>query len=119
MATRQKVSGLYKSSIATETWYPFPGIELGRAGGAVATITLTGNGGSGATATSNLATTDDGNGSDLTVNLTAASGVVTAMTVGSNAGDGYRIGDQITVSAALAGTASAVTGTVASLSYTN
>lgn len=119
MATRQKITGLYKSSLNSETWYPFPGVELGRAGGAVATITLTGNGGSGATAKSNLATTDDGNGTGLTVNLTAASGVVTAITVGNNAGDGYRIGDQITVSAALAGTASAVTGTIAALTYTN
>ena len=119
MATRQKISGLYKSSLASETWYPFPGVELGRAGGAVATLTVIGNGGSGATNKTNLVTTDDGNGTGLTVNLTAAAGVVTAITVGNNAGDGYRIGDQITVSAANAGTASNVTGTVATLSYTN
>ena len=117
MATRQKISGLYKSSIASETWYPFPGIELGRAGGAVATVTVTGNGGSGATTKTNQVTTTDGRGSGLTVNLTAAGGVVTAIALGNAAGSGYRIGDQITVSAAAAGTASAVTGTVASLSY--
>lgn len=117
MAVRQTVDGVGVTN--SETWYPFPGIELGRAGGAVATVTLTGNGGSGATSMSNKVTTTDRNGSGLTVNLTAAGGVVTAIAVGSNAGDGYRIGDQITVSAAVAGTASAVTGTVASLSYTN
>lgn len=117
MAVRQIVDGVGVTT--SETWYPFPGIELGRAGAAVATILLTGNGGSGATSKSNQVTTTDKGGSALTVNLTAADGVVTAITVGSNAGDGYRVGDQITVSAAAAGTASAVTGTVASLSYTN
>lgn len=119
MATRQKITGLYKSTLNSETWYPLSPIELGRSGAAVATVTLTGNGGSGATAKSNQVTTTDRNGSGLTVNLTAASGVVTGITVGDNAGDGYRIGDQITVSAAAAGTASAVTGTVATLTYTN
>jgi hypothetical protein len=117
MATRQKISGLYKSSIASETWYPTPPIEYSRAGGKVASITLTGNGGSGATTMTNKATTSDGRGTGLTVNLTAGSGVVTAVAVGNATGTGYRIGDQITISTAVAGTASAVTGTVASLSY--
>lgn len=117
MAVRQTVDGVGVTT--SQTWYPFAPVELGRAGGAVVSITLTGNGGSGATNKTNLATTDDGNGTGLTVNLTATAGVVTTIAVGNNAGDGYRIGDQITVSAALAGTASAVTGTVASLSYTN
>jgi hypothetical protein len=117
MAVRQIVDGVGVTN--SETWYPLPPIELGRAGASVATITLTGNGGSGATTMTDKATTTDKGGSDLTVNLTAVEGVVTAITVGSNAGDGYRIGDQITVSTTVAGTASAVTGTVASLSYTN
>lgn len=117
MAIRQTVDGVGVTT--SQTWYPFAPVELGRAGGSVVTVTLTGNGGSGATNKTNQATTSDRNGSGLTVNLTAAAGVVTAITVGNNAGDGYRIGDQITVSAAAAGTASAVTGTVASLTYTN
>jgi hypothetical protein len=115
MAVRQVVDGVGVTN--SETWYPFPGIELGRAGGKVATVTLTGNGGSGATTMTNKATTTSKNGSGLTVNLTAAAGVVTAIALGNNAGTGYRIGDQITVSAVVAGTATAVTGTVASLSY--
>jgi hypothetical protein len=115
MAVRQIIDGVGVTN--SETWYPFPGIELGRAGGKVATVILTGNGGSGATTMTNTATTTSKNGTGLTVNLTAATGVVTAITLGDNAGTGYRIGDQITVSAVVAGTASAVTGTVASLSY--
>lgn len=117
MAIRQTVDGVGVTN--SDTWYPFPPVELGRAGAAVATVTVTGNGGSGATTMTNRATTTDGGGSALTVNLTASNGVVTAIAVGNNAGDGYRIGDQITVSAATAGTASAVTGVVATLTYTN
>jgi hypothetical protein len=121
MAIRQRIASLYKSAIASETWYPFPGIELGRPG-KVATITLgtaTGdNGTSGATTVSNKATTTDGKGSGLTVDITAAAGVVTAVAINSgNAGSGYRIGDKITVSAAVAGTGTPVVGYVATLSY--
>ena len=78
----------------------------------VAAIAVTGNGTSGATAKTNLATTTSGKGTGLTVNLAAAGGVVTAITVGNSAGLGYELGDTIGITTTLAGTAVAVTGTV-------
>ena len=70
----------------------------------------------------NKATTTDGGGSNLKVDLTIASNVCSAIAVDAAAaadGDGYRIGDKITVSASDAGTSSAVVGYVTSLEYEN
>ena len=78
----------------------------------VSAITMTWYGTSGATAKNNLATTTNGKGTGLTVNLAAIGGVVTAITVGNNAGLGYELGDTIAVSTALTGTAAPVTGNV-------
>ena len=125
MATQQTVTGV--GGQTSLTWYPQPPVEWGRAGGAVATITLgtaTGdNGTSGAGSPIDAAATaTDGNGSALKVDLAVAGDVVTAITVDADAandGDGYRIGDKITVTAANASTATDVIGYVATLEYEN
>ena len=113
--------------LTSKTWFTQPPVEWGRAGGAVATIALgtaTGdNGTSGAGSAVDAATTaTDGGGSGLKVDLAVASDVVTAITVdaaAANDGDGYRIGDKITITAANASTATDVVGYVTSLEYEN
>ena len=114
-------------SLTSKTWFNQPPVEWGRAGGAVATIALgsaTGdNGTSGAgSAVDAAATATDGGGSGLKVDLAVGSDVVTGITVDAGAdndGDGYRIGDKITITAANASTASDVVGYVTSLEYEN
>jgi len=113
--------------LTSKTWFNQPPVEWGRADGAVATIALgsaTGdNGTSGAgSAVDAAATSTDGGGSALKVDLAVGSDVVTAITVDAAAasdGDGYRIGDKITVSASAASTATDVVGYVTSLEYEN
>ena len=125
MARASSLTGV--AGLTSETWYPQPPVEWGRPGGAVATITLgtaTGdNGTSGAgSAVDAAATATDGEGSALKVDLAVGSDVVTAITVdaaAANDGDGYRIGDKITVTAANASTATDVVGYVTSLEYEN
>ena len=78
------------------------------------TIAITANGTSGApadTTLTNVATTTSGSGENMTVDLTLASGVCTAMTVNTE-GKGYAAGDTITVSNSLTSTAANVTGTL-------
>ena len=114
-------------SLTSKTWFNQPPVEWGRAGGAVATIALgsaTGdNGTSGAgSAVDAAATATDGGGSALKVDLAVGGDVVTAITVdaaAANDGDGYRIGDKITITAANASTATDVVGYVTSLEYEN
>jgi len=114
-------------SLTSKTWFNQPPVEWGRAGGAVATIALgtdTGNNGtSGAgSAVDAAATATDGGGSGLKVDLAVGSDVVTGITVDAGAdndGDGYRIGDKITITAANASTATDVVGYVTSLEYEN
>jgi len=113
--------------LTSKTWFNQPPVEWGRADGAVVTIALgtaTGdNGTSGAGSAVDAATTaTDGGGSALKVDLAVGSDVVTAITVdaaAANDGDGYRIGDKITVTAANASTATDVVGYVTSLEYEN
>ena len=113
--------------LTSKTWFNQPPVEWGRADGAVATIALgsaTGdNGTSGAgSAVDAAATATDGNGSGLKVDLAVGRDVVTGITVDAGAdndGDGYRIGDKITITAANASTASDVVGYVTSLEYEN
>jgi hypothetical protein len=78
----------------------------------VKTIKVELDGTSGATTKTNLATTTQSNGTGLTVNLAAAGGKVTAMTVGNNAGSGYQVGDTVAVMTTAAGTADTIIGTV-------
>ena len=114
--------------LTSKTYFNQPPVEWGRAGGSVATIavgTATGDngtsGGSNGTV-DNKATTTDGGGSGLRVDLTIASNVCSAIVVDAAAaadGDGYRIGDKITVATGDSGTASAVVGYVTSLEYEN
>lgn len=113
--TRVITTGI--AGLKSETYYPMPPVEWGRSGGTVTTIAVVGNGTSGATSQAGpLATTTDGNGADLTVSTTAAAGVVTTITV-EVGGDGYRLGDLITVTGADGSTPT--TGRVTGLSYTN
>jgi hypothetical protein len=105
------------AGLKSETSYPMPPIEWGRAGGTVTTLAVVGNGTSTATSQAGpLATTTAGLGTGLTVSTTAGGGVVTAIgvTVG---GDGYRLGDLVTVTGANGSTAT--TARVTGLSYTN
>ena len=114
--------------LTSKTYFNQPPVEWGRAGGAVATITLgsaTGdNGTSGGSdgTVDNKATTTDGNGTGLKVDLTISSNVCTAIAVDADAaadGDGYRIGDKITIATSNSGTTTPVVGYVASLEYEN
>ena len=115
-------------SLTSKTWFKQPPVEWGRAGGSVATIavgTATGENGTGGGSNGtvdNKATTTDGGGSGLKVDLTISSNVCTAIVVDAAAaadGDGYRIGDKITVATGDSGTTTAVVGYVTSLEYEN
>ena len=91
-------------SLTSKTYFTQPPVEWGRAGGAIDAA----------------ATTTDGGGSALKVDLAVGGDVVTAITVdaaAANDGNGYRIGDKITVSATDASTATPVVGYVTSLEY--
>ena len=124
MAQQQTITGV--RGLTSKTWYPRPPVEWGRAGGAVATIsggTATGDNGTGGGTdgtVDNKATSTDGGGSNLKVDLTIASNVCTAIAVDAAAaadGNGYRIGDKITVATGDSGTSTAVVGYVTSLEY--
>ena len=71
-------------------------------------LNVTGNGTSGATAKTGLATTG-GKGTGLTVDLIAAGGVVTGAVVKSPGNGAYAVGDVITVAKAGSGTGTDVT----------
>ena len=112
--------------LTSETYFNQPPVEWGRAGGAVATIALgtaTGDNGTGSGTNGtvdNKATTTDGGGTGLKVDLTIGSNVCTAIAVDAAAaadGNGYRIGDKITVATGDSGTSTAVVGYVTSLEY--
>ena len=78
------------------------------------TIAITANGTSGApadTTLTNVATTTSGSGENMTVDLTLAGGVCTAITVNTE-GKGYATNDTITVASSITATASNVTGTI-------
>ena len=116
------------AGLTSETFFNQPPVEWGRAGGSVATIavgTATGDDGTGGGTNGtvdNKATTTDGGGSNLKVDLTIASNVCSAIVVDAAAaadGDGYRIGDKITVATRDSGTNTAVVGYVTSLEYEN
>ena len=126
MARASSLTGV--AGLTSETWYPQPPVEWGRAGGAVATVTVgtatgengTGGGTNGAVA--DKATTTDGGGSGLVVDLTIAGNVCSAIAVDAAAGsdgDGYRIGDAVTIATGDSGTTTAVVGYVATLEYEN
>jgi hypothetical protein len=107
---RQTVDGVGVTT--SETYYSLPPVEIGRAGGTVASVTRL-TGGTGQTAGTKATTDDNINGSGCTLTTTVTSGVVTGQTVASG-GDGYRVGDVLIV----AGTTDA-TFRVDTLSYTN
>ena len=116
------------AGLTSETFFTQPPVEWGRAGGSVATIavgTATGDdgtaGGTNGTV-DNKATTTDGGGENLKVDLTIASNKCSAIAVDAADtadGDGYRIGDKITIAASDSGTNTAVVGYVTSLEYEN
>ena len=114
--------------LTSETYFNQPPVEWGRAGGAVKTIAVgsaTGDNGTGGGtdgAVADKATTTDGGGSGLKVDLTISGNVCTAIAVDAAAtadGDGYRIGDKITIATGDSGTSTAVVGYVTGLEYEN
>ena len=125
MAQQQTITGV--RGLTSKTWYPRPPVEWGRAGGAVATIsvgTATGENGTGSGtngAVADKATTTDGGGTDLKVDLTIAGNVVTVIVPNPGAaaddGNGYRIGDKIIIDKSDSGTSTDVVGYVTSLEY--
>ena len=125
MAQQQTITGI--RALTSKTWFPQPPVEWGRAGGAVATIsvgTATGENGTGSGtngAVADKATTTDGGGTDLKVDLTIAGNVCTVIVPNPGAaaddGNGYRIGDAITIAKADSGTSTDVVGYVTSLEY--
>ena len=96
----------------SETSYMRPPIEPGREGGTVVTVTRL-TPGTGQTAGTKATTDDNINGVGCTLTTTVTSGGVTGQTVAVG-GDGYRVGDVLSV----AGTTSA-TFRVDTVSYTN
>ena len=96
----------------SETAYKRPPIEPGREGGTVVTVTRL-TAGTGQTAGTKATTADNINGSGCTLTTTVTSGAVTGQSVAAG-GDGYRVGDVLSV----AGTTSA-TFRVDTVSYTN
>jgi hypothetical protein len=109
---RQTVDGVGVTT--SETYYPLPPIEFGRAGGTVASVTRV-SGGTGYSA-GTLSTTDDNpNGSGCTLTVTVTSGVINSTVTVADGGDGYRVGDLLTVT----GGGGNATFRVATLSYTN
>lgn len=98
--------------LTSETFYPLPPVEAGRAGGTVTAVTRL-TAGTGQTAGTKATTVDTGAGSGCTLTTTVTSGAVSGETV-ADGGDGYRLGDVLTV----AGTTNA-TFRVTGLSYTN
>ncbi len=96
----------------SSTFYPRPPIEPGREGGTVVSVTRL-SGGTGQTAGTKATTDDNINGSGCTLSTTVTGGIVDSQTVVAG-GDGYRVGDVLSV----AGTTSA-TFIVATVSYTN
>ena len=96
----------------SETAYMRPPIEPGREGGTVVTVTRL-TPGTGQTAGTKATTDDNINGIGCTLTTTVSGGAVTGQTVVAG-GDGYRVGDVLSV----AGTTSA-TFRVDTVSYTN
>lgn len=95
------------------TYYPMPPIEWGRSGGTVTALTVV-SAGTTYTGASGVATTSDGAGTGLTVNTTGTAQPIQTIAVNAG-GDGYRLGELITVSGGTADATYKVTG----LSYTN
>jgi hypothetical protein len=89
-----------------------PPIEPGREGGTVVTVTRL-TAGTGQVAGTKATTDDNINGTGCTLTTTVTDGAVTGQTVAAG-GDGYRVGDVLSV----AGTTSA-TFRVDTVSYTN
>lgn len=95
------------------TYYPMPPVEWGRSGGTVTALTVV-SAGTTYTGATGVATTSDSNGTGLTVDTTATSQPIQAIAVNAG-GDGYRLGELITVTGGTADATYKVTG----LSYTN
>jgi hypothetical protein len=107
---RQTVDGVGVTT--SQTYYPLPPIEAGRAGGTIASVTRL-TAGTGQTAGTKATTCDNANGSGCTLTTTVTGGAVTGQSIAAG-GDGYRVGDVLSV----AGTTSA-TFRVDTVNYTN
>jgi hypothetical protein len=97
-----------------QTWSAFPPVELGRSGATIAQLTRI-SGGTGYSNGTLATTTDSNNGTGATVTVTQTGGVVAAANTVANGGDGYRLGDVLT----LVGGGNDATFRVTKLSYTN
>ena len=106
----QPIDGVGVTTSAT--YYSRPPIEPGREGGTVVSVTRL-TPGTGQTAGTKATTDDNINGVGCTLTTTVTSGAVDGQTVAAG-GDGYRIGDVLSI----AGTTPA-TFVVATVSYTN
>jgi hypothetical protein len=110
MPVRQSTVGV--GLVSSSTFFPLVPVEQGRDRG-VSSLTLITNGTASAVSTNPAATVSErpNDASGLTVNATAAAGVVTSLSVVA-AGLGYRIGDivTITVTGATAPVTASVTG---------
>jgi hypothetical protein len=98
----------------SQTWNAFPPVELGRSGGTIAQLTRI-SGGTGYSNGTLATTTDSNNGTGATVTVTQTGGIVAAANTVANGGDGYRLGDVLT----LVGGDNNATFRVTKLSYTN
>ena len=85
-------------TITSATYYPRPQLEWGRAGSGIATVAIV-DGGTGYTGTTEMTVTAEtgysGSGAEFT--LADTGGVIDTVSAVTTAGDGYRVGDYITV----------------------
>ena len=92
----QSLTGV--AGLTSDTFYPMPPIEWGRAGRPVATITQVAAGsGYSNDAVTGGATTSSSSGTGLTLTGQPSGGAWPASPTVAAGGDGYRIGDLITV----------------------
>jgi hypothetical protein len=96
MATTVPTTGV--AGLTSLTYYPTPRVEYGRAGSGVATVAIV-SGGTGYTGTTGKTSTAESgySGSGATFTISHTGGVIDAISAVTAAGDGYRVGDYLTV----------------------
>lgn len=96
MATTTSTTGV--AGLTSLTYYPTPRVEYGRAGSGIATVAIVA-GGTGYTGTTGMACSAEAgySGSGAQFTLADTGGVIDTVSAVSAAGEGYRVGDYITV----------------------
>lgn len=96
MATTVSTTGV--AGLTSLTYYPTPRVEWGRAGSGIAAAAIV-SGGTGYTGTTGMTTTAESgfSGSGAVFTLADTAGVISTITAVTTAGDGYRVGDYVTV----------------------